>query len=64
MGIDDASVDERRAFLSVLRWGKEQLDVLAKRQLSFGMAVAAAGAIGSIFGALGQFIIGIVQTHH
>ena len=64
MGIAEASVEERRSFLAVLRWGMDQIHALEKRQLSLGMAVAAAGAIGSIFGALGQFIIGIVQSHH
>lgn len=64
MGIEEASVAERRSFLPVLRWGIDQVEALAKRQMSLGMAVAAAGAIGSIFGALGQFIIGIVQQHH
>lgn len=63
MGIAEASVEERRSFLAVLRWGMDQLEAIAKRQLSTGMAVAAAGAVGSIFGALAQFIVGIVQHH-
>lgn len=64
MGLEEASVQERRSFLSVLRWGMDQVDAIAKRELSTGMAVAAAGAVGSIFGALAQFIVAIVQQHH